>query len=565
MQHGARKKLGDILVDAGLLSVDQLDRGLEHSRQKHMQVGQALIRLGFVSAEEIMFALSEQLNLPYVSLASYQIDPEAVKLVPEQTAREMRLIPLFKIGNVLTVAMANPMDIFTLDDVAMKTGLEVEPAICSDEELGQALDDYYGSTASVQEVVQIIQDKEGGDGLTENVYSDVTFLDSAEEAPVIKLVNLIFTQAIKDGVSDIHIEPQEDKLLVRFRIDGILVKAYEQPKNLQGSITSRIKIMARMDIAERRLPQDGRIQLRIENRDIDFRVSTMPTANGENIVLRLLDKSNVIVDMKDLGFTTNILDKFLALLNRPYGIILVTGPTGSGKTTTLYSALHSLNSEDKNIHTIEDPIEYRLPLIRQTQVSTKIGLSFAGGLRAFLRQDPDIIMVGEIRDLETATVATQAALTGHMVLSTLHTNDAPGAVSRLIDMGVEAFLVTSALAGVVAQRLVRRICNRCTEHYEPTPALIKQLKLKPNGHYQLSRGKGCRYCKNKGYRGRLALFELMELTDPLKEKILTGGSSADLRRLALKEGMKSLYHDGIVKALKGLTSVEEVMRVSMTE
>ena len=565
MQRGGRKMLGDILLEAGIIDDDQLSRGLELGKQKGVPLGKALISLGFLSADEKMIALSEQLNLPYINLSTYQIDADSIKLVSEETAREMRLVPLFQIQNTLTVAMVDPMDVFSLDELAVKTGLEVEPAICGEDDLQQTLDHYYGASTSVNEVVQILQDEEADGGMADVAGADVTFLDETDEAPVIKLVNLMFTQAIRDGVSDIHIEPEEERLTVRFRQDGVLMKAYEQPKNLTAAVTSRIKIMARLDIAERRVPQDGRIQLRIENRDIDMRVSTMPTAHGENIVLRLLDKTNVIVDVSALGFQEAMQKQFESVLARPYGIMMVTGPTGSGKTTTLYSALHALNNVEKNIHTIEDPIEYRLPMIRQSQVNPKIGLTFAGGLRAFLRQDPDIIMVGEIRDLETARVATQAALTGHLVLTTLHTNDAPGAIGRLVDMGVEPFLVSSALNGVIAQRLVRRICSRCKESYEASDALKRQLKLKAGKKYTFYRGKGCRYCKDKGYKGRVALFEMMELNETLRGLIMDGANAIELRKCAIKNGMKTLYHDGIMKALKGLTSVEEVMRVSMTD
>ncbi|MCK4966920.1 Flp pilus assembly complex ATPase component TadA, partial [bacterium] len=449
------------------------------------------------------------------------------------------------------------------DDISMKTELEVEPAICSEDELNQTIDHYYSSSTTMDEVVQIIQD-EVRDESVESL-EDLDSRASEEDAPVIKLVNLIFSQAIKDKASDIHIEPQEDKLVVRFRTDGVLHQAYEQPKSLQGAVISRLKIMSDLDIAERRLPQDGRFGVKIDRHDVDIRVSTIPTAHGENVVMRILDKSSGIVPMEDIGLTQKNLENFKNLISRPYGIILVTGPTGSGKTTTLYSALNSLNDETKNIVTIEDPIEYKLGRVRQSQVNPKIGMTFSAGLRAILRQDPDIVMVGEIRDKETATVAVQSALTGHLVLSTLHTNDAPGAITRLLDMGVEPFLVSSATVGVIAQRLIRKLCLKCKEPYKPSPKLLKDLGLNPSSReFTFYKPKGCRLCKNTGYKGRIGIFEIFMIDDNVSDMIVNRVQQKDIKSYAIKNGMRPLRQDGLLKVVKGLSTLEEVLKSTQT-
>ncbi|MCH7781524.1 Flp pilus assembly complex ATPase component TadA [candidate division KSB1 bacterium] len=523
-----------------------------------MQLGKALIQLGVTTQEKIMEALSEQLELPSISLNTYHIDTSVLANIDENFARTKKILPLFKLNNTLTIAMVDPLDVFTLDELGQKLSLEIEAAVCTEEDLNNALDLYYGTSGKVDEVVQFIQEKEKEEEpieLEEIISGDA----GADEAPIIRLVNLIFSQAIKEKASDIHIEPEEDLLRVRFRVDGVLHEMFVQPKNLQYAVTSRIKIMAELNIAERRLPQDGRFQIRVDNHDVDIRVSTIPSAHGENIVLRILDKSNLIVNLDDLGFTKKARKEFATALDSAYGVIIVSGPTGSGKTTTLYSALHSINSLDKNIITIEDPIEYRMKIIRQSQVNTKIGMTFAAGLRSILRQDPDIIMVGEIRDSETASVAVQAALTGHLVLTTLHTNDASGAVTRLIDMGIEPFLVSSSVMCVVAQRLVRKICRNCKSSYDASDALIKELKLQPGKKYTFYEGKGCRNCKETGYKGRMAIFELLMINDVIRRMILEQKSALDIRDYALKNGMKTLRQDGILKANNGMTTVEEVM------
>jgi len=560
LQKISRLRIGDLLLSAGAINEDQLKKGLQLQKQKGVQLGKALIQLGVVSAEKIMIALSKQLEIPSVNLQSYHIDTSVLQLIDEKYAREKRMLPLFKIGNSLIVAMVDPLDVFTLDEIGQKTEFEIEPAVCTEEELNAAIDMYYGAGGKMDEVIRDIQEQDGETADELTIGSEVISADTGpDEAPIIRWVNMILTQAVQERASDIHLEPEEDLLRVRFRVDGVLREFVTQPKNLQYAIISRIKIMAELNIAERRLPQDGRIQIRVNNHDVDIRVSTIPTVNGENIVMRILDKTNLIVRIEDLGFSGSALKQFNMALNSPNGIILVTGPTGSGKTTTLYSALHAINNLDKNVITIEDPIEYRLKIIRQSQVNTKIGMTFAAGLRAILRQDPDIIMVGEIRDAETATVAVQAALTGHMVLSTLHTNDAPGAVNRLVDMGVEPFLVSSSIISVVAQRLVRKICPKCKSSYDASPALIKELKLQPGKNYTFYKGRGCRNCNETGYRGRMAIFEVLTINDKLRDFILERASLTHIRNEAMKNGMKTLRQDGLLKALKGLTTVEEVI------
>ncbi|MFC1553759.1 type II secretion system ATPase GspE [candidate division KSB1 bacterium] len=558
MQKKSRQRIGDILLAAKAISEEQLKKGLQLQKQKGIQLGKALIQSGFITQEKIMEAISEQLELPSIYLNTYQIDTQNLALIEENFARTKNILPLFKIDNTLTIAMVDPLDVFTIDELNQKLNLEIEAAVCTEEDISSAFDLYYGTSGKMDEVVQFMQDDDEGDTSTDE-QEILTGDTTADEAPIIRLVNLIFSQAVKERASDIHIEPEEDLLRVRFRVDGVLREMFVQPKNLQYAIISRIKIMSELNIAERRMPQDGRFQIKIDKHDIDIRVSTIPTANGENIVMRILDKTNLIVDLNDLGFTQKALKEFKASLVRPYGIILVTGPTGSGKTTTLYSALHAMNSLSKNIITIEDPVEYRLKIIRQSQVNTKIGMTFAAGLRSILRQDPDVIMVGEIRDSETAQVAVQAALTGHLVLSTLHTNDAPGAVTRLVDMDIEPFLVSSSIICVIAQRLVRKICPKCKESYNGSDALVKELMLQPNKEYKFFRGKGCRLCKDSGYKGRLALFEVLLIDDHIRKMILEKASSIDIREYSLSQGMKTLRQDGLIKALKGLTSVEEVI------
>ena len=557
------RRLGEILVDSGVITHDQLDQALDIQRKNGQRIGSILVKLGFISTQNFLGALADQLDVPYVELSDYEIDPEVLKIIPGVLAQKHQVIPLFRIKNSLTLAMADPQDIEAIDEVRRVSRLEVEPAIASETDIVTALEQHYGvvleMSDTLDEVIQSIE-AETDSAIPEEPEEDLRQL--AEDAPVVKLVNMILAQAIKDRASDIHIEPEEESIRVRYRVDGILQEVFSPPKSLQPAIISRIKILSEMDIAETRIPQDGRFRVRIQGNDVDVRVSSLPTAYGENVVMRILDKNNILLKLDDLGFAKDNLEIVREMLSNSYGIILVTGPTGSGKTTSLYAFLNTINSVDKNIITLEDPIEYRLKMIRQSQINPKVGMTFASGLRSILRQDPDIIMVGEIRDPETAQIAIESALTGHLVLSTLHTNDAPGAITRLIEMGVEPFLLSSAIIGVIAQRLVRRVCSKCREAYTPTPLALKRIGINPEKkNIQFFRGKGCPVCKHSGYKGRIGIYEILKVDDKIRELILSGATSDDIRKEAIKRGMKTLKHDGLVKALKGMTTVEEVMRV----
>lgn len=552
-----RRKIGEILISQGLITAEQLQEALAAQKQAGKKVGEVLIDLGYVTEGDVYGALGEQLGVPYVSLSFYSVDSSVISLISEQFARQYRVIPLFRIGNSLTLGMADPLNLGVIDQVVRATGLEIEPSICSDNDISQAIDHYYGTTSSMDEVIQVLgADEEGRD---ESVDTH-SLAAMASDAPIVKLVNLLMAEAVKIRASDIHVEPDETMLRVRFRVDGIMREIYTHPKRLQGAIISRMKIMSNLDIAERRVPQDGRIQMKVEGKPIDLRVSTLPTVYGENVVMRILDKSNLRVRLGDLGFGDEE-PRVRAIMSRPNGIILVTGPTGSGKTTTLYSVLNEVSNVEVNTITLEDPIEYRLPLIRQSQVNVKAGMTFAAGLRSILRQDPDIVMVGEIRDSETAKIAVEAAMTGHLVLSTLHTNDAPGALPRLVDMGVEPFLVATAMGGVLAQRLVRRICGNCKAPFDAPESTAKMLG-KPGEKVTLYKGEGCRTCNNSGYKGRLGIYEVLVMNEEMRELTIENASADKLRRAAIKEGMKTLRQDGFIKVLQGLTSIEEVLRVT---
>jgi len=550
-----RRKIGEILTAQGLITKEQLDEGLLQQKQVKKRIGQILIDLGYLTEADVYSALGDQLGVPYVSLSFYSVDPSVINLIGEQFARQYKVMPLFRICNSLTLGMDDPLNLGVIDQVVRATGLEVEPSICSAQDIEQAIDHYYGTTGEMEEVVQVLGAEE-----KEEAVDTYSLAAQASDAPIVKLVNLLLAQAVKERASDIHIEPEETMLRVRFRIDGIMREIYTQPKKLQGAIISRMKIMSNLDIAERRVPQDGRIQMMVEGKPIDLRVSTLPTVYGENIVMRILDKSNLRVKLDDLGFGV-MEGRVRGMLERPNGLILVTGPTGSGKTTTLYSALNEVSKMDKNTITLEDPIEYRLPLIRQSQVNVKAGMTFAAGLRSILRQDPDIVMVGEIRDAETAKIAVEAAMTGHLVLSTLHTNDAPGALPRLVDMNVEPFLVATATAGVLAQRLVRRICVSCKTAYEPPESILKAIGLEGKGTF-LYKGEGCRVCSGSGFKGRLGIYEVLVINEEIRDLVIQTASADKIRRAAMDDGMLTLRQDGVKKALEGLTTIEEVMRAT---
>ena len=565
-------KIGEILLRAKLITDEQLKKALEEQTQLGGRLGEHLIRLGFVTEEDILDCLSQQYGVPSINLRHFDIDESIIRLIPADVARKYQFVPVSKTGATLTVAMSDPTNVFAMDDITFITGYRVEPVVASEEALREALDKYYGTTHAV-ELKKVMDDlstvEEVGvlDVIEEEEEMDVADLEAgADEAPVVRLVNLILSDAIKRGASDIHIEPYERSYRVRFRIDGVLYEIMNPPIKLKEAITSRIKILSKLDIAEKRLPQDGRIKLKMKLagklKELDFRVSTIPTLHGEKVVLRLLDKENLQLDMTRLGFEKPSLKRFEDAILQPYGMVLVTGPTGSGKTNTLYSALSRINTPEVNIMTAEDPVEFQLPGVNQVQMKESIGLNFAAALRSFLRQDPNIVLVGEVRDFETAEIAIKAALTGHLVLSTLHTNDAPSTINRLMNMGIEPFLVATSVNLICAQRLVRRICSKCKEPDDvPVQALLNvgfPEAEAPN--IQLQRGRGCDVCNNTGYKGRVGLFEVMQITDDIRELILSGATAVELRRKALEEGMISLRQSGLQKIKEGVTTIDEVVR-----
>src|SRR4030043_1059424 len=562
--------LGDFLVSLGVLTVDQLKKALQEQKQRGERLEQTLIRLKYAKEDRIMQCLADHFSLPFIDLNTYLLGDKVIKMIPEEMARRHTLIPLFAIGNTITVAIANPLNIFALDEVKNATKKDVEIAISQEEKIQKAIDKHYGSAASVlQSTIQQLVKGEGSPSSVEPIEYHKTYNLAVkdprpghlEEASATQMFDGIMIQAIRDRASDIHLEPEEKVLRVRLRVDGLLHELLTLPKTIHSLLTSRIKIMAEMDIAETRLPQDGSLNVKLGNRSFDIRVSTFPTIYGENVVLRLLDQSSPLIKLEDLGFAEDMFSRYKQLIRRPNGIILVTGPTGSGKTTTLYASLHMINSAEKNIITVEDPVEYRLPMIRQTQVNLKAGITFAAGLRSILRQDPDVIMVGAIRDLETSEIAIQAALTGHLVLSTLHTNDAPEAIIRLIDMGIEPFLVASSLTTVLAQRLVRMVCPHCKESYEPSdversyflpPTHTSPLTGEGKGGGEsllLYRGKGCDKCKGRGYFGRTGIFELLVIDNEIRPMITDKIDSQSIKNHAVSRGMKTLRQDGIEKVV----------------
>lgn len=569
-----------MLVDEGIISEEQLQEALHEQKIKGGRLEKILISQGYVTQDVIMAFVGTQLGIPHVSLNEIgDIPNDVVFSVPESIALNHCLIPILKKDKKLTVAMADPLNVFAIDDIKMMTGFEVEPAIASEAEIKAMQAKYYGGAAAAGgaggggeaggDMQEILNSMGGGDNLEvmeeKQEDMDISKLEAAgEDAPVVRLVNLILTEAVRSGASDIHIEPYEKSLRCRYRIDGVLHEVQSPPRSLSAAISSRLKIMSSLDIAERRLPQDGRIKIKVLGKEIDLRVSICPIQFGEKIVMRILDSSNLSLDLPKLGFEDDILPKFEKAIVEPYGLVLVTGPTGSGKSTTLYSALHYINNPDMNISTIEDPVEYNLLGINQVNAKASIGLTFAAGLRSFLRQDPDVIMVGEIRDKETAEIAINAALTGHLVFSTLHTNDAPGAVTRMGNMGVEPFLITSTVHCVVAQRLLRRICKDCKETYEAPPEVLEEMGVQPNAGetIMLYRGTGCATCSSTGYKGRMAIHEVMVLTEDFRKGVLQRKSAAELKKIARAGGMQTLRECGVKKVLKGMTSVEELLRVA---
>ena len=563
-------RLGEILVKESLITQDQLQKALEFQRSNGGKLGSCLTKMGFITDDDITGVLSRQYGVPSINLKYYEIDPTVIKLIPQDTATRYQVVPLSRVGSVLTIAMTDPTNVFAMDDIKFMTGFNVEPVVASESAIGEAIVRFYGGAETNHEelsnLMKDLDDQELEVSSEETEMDTATLEKAAEEAPIIKLVNLILTDSVKRGASDIHIEPYELEMRVRFRVDGVLQTVMSPPPRLKDAITSRLKIMAKLDIAEKRLPQDGRIMIKYKadgkKKELDFRVSTVPTLFGEKVVLRLLDKENLRLDMTKLGFEAESLKKFERNILKPYGMVLVTGPTGSGKTNTLYSSVARLNQVDTNIMTAEDPVEFQLAGINQVQMKEQIGLNFAAALRAFLRQDPNIILVGEIRDFETAEIAVKAALTGHLVLSTLHTNDAPSTISRLMNMGIEPFLVATSVNLICAQRLVRRICSNCKEELEvPEQALIdagySPEEVKTTKIYH---GKGCTTCNKGGYKGRTGLYEVMEINDEMRELILVGASALELKKKAIELGMITLRRSGLIKVALGQTTMEEVLR-----
>ena len=557
-------RLGELLVRENLISLQQLQKAQDEQKRAGGRIGYHLTKLGFIEESELTSFLSKQYGVPSINLKEFDIDVEVVKLVPKDVAEKHQCIPVNRAGSSLILAMSDPSNIYAIDDIKFLTGYNIEVVVASEQAIKEALERYYAEKGpSYDEVMEGFDETEIEVGHDMDDSMNVIDLEkSATDAPVVKLVNLILLDAIKKGASDIHVEPYEKDFRVRYRVDGVLYETMKPPQKLKAAITSRLKIMAELDIAERRLPQDGRIKLKLgKGREMDFRVSVCPTLFGEKVVLRLLDKSNLQLDMTKLGFDVEPLKAFKDAIDRPYGMILVTGPTGSGKTTTLYSALSELNKTSDNISTAEDPVEFNFSGINQVQMHEEIGLNFAAALRSFLRQDPDIIMVGEIRDFETAEIGIKAALTGHLVLSTLHTNDAPGTISRLLNMGIEPFLVTSAVNLVLAQRLARKLCQECKKPATPPDQALLDIGVKPEeiGSFQVFEPAGCSLCNNRGYKGRVALYEVMPMFDSVKELIINGASTAELKNEAIRLGMQSLRMAGIAKLKIGMTSVEEVV------
>jgi type IV pilus assembly protein PilB len=565
-------RLGEILVKDSLISADQLKQALDYQKKNGGRLGTCLVKLGLVSDDDITAVLSRQYGVPSINLKFYEVDPSVIKLVPQETAIRYQIVPLSRVGSTLTIAMTDPTNVFAMDDIKFMTGFNVEPVVASETAISEAIHKFYGEVESVEELDKVMKDLTADDTALELAGEEAEMMDlatlerAAEEAPIIKLCNLILTDAVKRGASDIHVEPYEKEYRVRFRIDGILQNVMAPPMKLRDAMTSRIKIMSKLDISEKRLPQDGRIMIKYirdgKKKELDFRVSTVPTLFGEKIVMRLLDKENLRLDMTKLGFEQESLSKFERQILKPYGMVLVTGPTGSGKTNTLYSSVARLNTSETNIMTAEDPVEFQLPGINQVQMKEQIGLNFASALRAFLRQDPNIILVGEIRDFETAEIAVKAALTGHLVLSTLHTNDAPSTISRLMNMGIEPFLVATSVNLICAQRLVRRICSGCKEPLQIQPqALIDAgYSVDDANKVEVQHGRGCATCNNTGYKGRVGLYEVMEINDELRELILVGASALELKKKALEGGMITLRKSGLTKVALGQTTMEEVLR-----
>ena len=566
----ANERIGDQLIKNSLITAEQLLEAQKAQKISGTRLGSQLVKLGHLTEEQLVDFLGKQYGLPSVILKEISPDPEVVKLIPLNIVQKYHAIPFERTGSTLKVAMTDPTNLFAVADLKFLTGYSIDVHVTSEESLKWSMDHFYDQAASLDDALSSIEDDQGHvEVASEGTDISVGDLEKeADQAPVIKLVNLTLVDAIKKGASDIHVEPYEKYMRIRFRLDGMLQEVMKPPLRLKNALVSRLKIMAKLDIAERRLPQDGRIKLRIQGgKEVEFRVSVLPTLFGEKVVMRILDKSNLQLDMTKLGFEEEALKNFKEGIYKPWGMVLVTGPTGSGKTTTLYSAISELNRIDCNISTAEDPVEFNIPGINQVQMHEEIGLTFASALRSFLRQDPDIILVGEIRDFETAEIAIKAALTGHLVLSTLHTNDAPSTINRLLNMGIEPFLVASSVNLIVAQRLARKVCNACRERDDIAIETLLQMGMDPEtaSKAQCTRGKGCPSCGNTGFKGRVALYEVMPITDSLRELILMGASANEIKAEAINQGMKTLRQSGLTKILDGTTSVSEILRTTMAD
>lgn len=548
-----RKRIGDLLLESGLITDEQLLNALKEQKELKMRLGDVLISRNYITEQQLIEVLEVQLGIPHVQLYKQKIETKIINIIPQRIAEQHQVLPLRTEGNKLIVAMADPLDYYAIDELRMTTGFRIEPVIASKDELFRAIRRYYGLQETVDQIMQNLDQWEGEDKIQQNMDAD---------SPVVKTVNQLIYQAVQTGASDIHIDPQEDGLRIRYRVDGMMRTERILPPHMQNVIVARIKVMSSLNVAERRLPQDGRVEMEVDFRKVDIRVSTLPTIHGEKVVLRILDLSNALTDLDRLGFTQANMSRLLKGIGKPYGIIFISGPTGSGKTTTLYSTLSRLSSDEVNIITIEDPVEYQLNGINQVAVNPVSGLTFARGLRSILRQDPNIVMVGEIRDSETAEIAVRGAMTGHLVLSTLHSNSAVNSITRLIDMGIEPFLLSSSLNTVVAQRLVRRVCPACAVEVEPTQeerAVLEEYRIP---HSTLKRGQGCGECGRSGYRGRLAIHEVLPVNDELRTLILRKGSDTEYAALAAKAGMIPMIEDGLQKAASGLTTIAEVYRVA---
>lgn len=565
-----KKRLTDILIDSKLITAQQLEEALKVQKEKGGRLGKILVKLGHISEKDLMLALSEELNLPPVNLKRLKIDPEVTKIIPGHVARHYGLIPISRMGNTITVAMSDPLNIFATDDIKVLTGFDLRPIIATEEDISQAIEQCYEvpTTKAIEDILKDVKETKSEVVLEEAGAKEVSskeLLVLAYETPVVKVTDMLIGEAIKRRASDLLIEPLEHSLRVRYRVDGALQEAKAPPKSMQDAIVSRIKVMSELNIAERRLPQDGRFKVKTGGRTVDFRISVIPSSFGEKVALRVLDKLTLTLDVEKLGFEPDPLKDIKRVSLRPHGMILICGPTGCGKTTTLYSILKFVDSPEKNIITVEDPVEYQLEGINQVTYREDIGLSFARALRSILRQDPDIIMIGEIRDYETADIAIKAALTGHLVLSTLHTTDAPGSIVRLINMGVEPFLIASSVIMVGAQRLIRRICPKCKESYKPAPELLKELGLGQLPDINFYRGKGCGFCQKTGYKGLVGLIEVLVLTHEIRELVMKKASEAEIKAASRRSGMATLRENGLRKVMAGITTLEEVLRVTAAD